>query len=90
MKLSVRALAIASAILWAGMFLLIAILNQAGGGYGAHLLDFGASIYPGYAGPAGWGSVFVVTLYAVIDGAVGGALLAWLYNHFASDAAPST
>jgi hypothetical protein len=31
----------------------------------------------------------VGTLYAVLDGAVGGALLAWLYNRFAgSTAAP--
>ena len=89
MKLSVRALALASAILWGGMFLFIGILNQVSEGYGSHFLDFGASIYPGYAGPAGGGSVLVVTLYALIDGAIGGALLAWLYNRFASESIPA-
>ena len=45
----------------------------------------GASIYPGYHGPAGFGSVIVVTLYALLDGLVCGALFAWLYNAFAVD-----
>lgn len=87
MKLCVRSLTFASAVLWGGMFLLVALLNQLGGEYGAHLLDFGASIYPGYDGPAGFGSVLVVTMYALIDGAIAGALLAWLYNWFRKDAA---
>ncbi len=82
MKLCVRSLALASGILWGGMFLVVGLLNLLGGGYGAHLLHFGASIYPGYGGPAGFGSVLVVTLYGLVDGAIGGALLAWLYNRF--------
>ncbi|MDH3298585.1 MAG: hypothetical protein OEM23_00730 [Gemmatimonadota bacterium] len=86
MKLCVRSLALACGILWGGVFLLVALANQVGGSYGAHFLDFGASIYPGYDGPGGYGSVLVVTMYAVIDGAIGGALLAWLYNRFRKDA----
>ena len=34
-------------------------------------------------GPAGLGSVIIVTIYAALDGAVAGAVLAWLYNTFA-------
>ena len=83
MRLCVRSLAMASAILWGGLFLLVASLNQVTGGYGAHLLDFGASIYPGYDGAAGFGSVVILTLYALVDGAIAGAVLAWLYNRFA-------
>ena len=82
MKLCVRSLALASGLLWGGMFLFVGLLNLSGGGYGAHFLEFGASIYPGYGGPAGFGSVLVVTLYGLVDGAIGGALLAWLYNRF--------
>jgi hypothetical protein len=48
--------------------------------YGGAFLDLGASIYPGYQGPDGIGSVIVVTLYGLVDGAIGGAVLAWLYN----------
>lgn len=82
MKLCMRSLALASGILWGGMFFVVGLMNLLGGHYGAHLLDFAASIYPGYDGPAGFGSVLVVTLYGLIDGAVGGAIFAWLYNRF--------
>ena len=83
MRLCVRSLAMASALLWGGMFLLVAVLNQITGDYGAHLLEFGASIYPGYEGASGFGSVVLVTAYALVDGAIAGAVLAWLYNRFA-------
>lgn len=86
MRLCMRSLALASGLLWGGMFLFVGLLNLWGGGYGAHFLDFGASIYPGYGGPAGFVSVLVVTLYGLVDGAIGGALLAWLYNRFLNDA----
>jgi CBS domain-containing protein len=43
-----------------------------------------ASIYPGYHPGTGMGSVATGTLYALVDGAVGGAILAWLYNASAS------
>ncbi len=88
MRLDVRALAVASAILWGGMFLFVGIANLASSDYGLRFLDFGASIYPGYDGPSGFGSVLVVTLYGLVDGAIGGALLAWLYTRPAGGAAP--
>jgi hypothetical protein len=28
----------------------------------------------------GWSSIIFGTLYAIIDGAIGGAIFAWLYN----------
>lgn len=33
-----------------------------------------------WGGPEGFGSVIVVTLYALLDGAVTGAVFGWLYN----------
>ena len=53
-------------------------------GYGTSLLNFGASIYPGYNGPAGLGSVIVVTMFGVLDGAVAGGVFAWVYNMVAA------
>ena len=44
------------------------------------ILDLVASLYPGYHDPAGFGSVIVVTLYGLVDGAVRGAVIGWLYN----------
>lgn len=82
MRLCVKSLALAAALLWGGMFLVVGIFNLVDGGYGSMLLEFGASIYPGYDGPGGFGSVVVVTLYALVDGAIAGAVLAWLYNRF--------
>lgn len=90
MRLCVRSLALAAALLWGGMFLVVGLFNLIADGYGAMLLEFGASIYPGYHGPTGFGSVVVLTLYALVDGAIGGALLAWLYNRFNDGKATAT
>lgn len=83
MKLSVKALAMAAGVGWGGCFLLVGLVNLVSPAYGGAWLQLGQSLYPGYNGPAGFGSVIVVTLYAVVDGAVSGAVLAWLYNMFA-------
>lgn len=80
MTLSVKGLAVAAAVLWGGGFLLVGLVNLVAPGYGVAYLEIGAALYPGYAGPAGVGSVLVVTLYGLLDGAVAGAILAWLYN----------
>lgn len=80
MKLDIRALAVAMGLIWGGMFLFVSVVEAFSPGYGELLLDMAASFYPGYEGPDGIGAVAVVTLYGVVDGAIGGALLAWLYN----------
>lgn len=80
MKLSVKGLATAIAVLTGGCFLFVGLFELASPGYGGAFLDLGASIYPGYHGPDGIGSVIVVTLYGLVDGAIGGAVLAWVYN----------
>jgi hypothetical protein len=87
-KLSVKALASAGALLWGGCVLLMGILNLLFPRYGAAMLEMLRSVYPGYAALSGLVGVIVGTLYATLDGAVGGALLAWLYNRFV-DAAPA-
>ena len=43
-----------------------------------------ASVYPGYDATASFGQVIVGTLYALLDGAVGGAVVAWVYNRLAA------
>ena len=47
-------------------------------------LDMMASVYPGYQATASFGQVLIGTLYGVVDGAVIGAIFAWLYNVCAS------
>ena len=84
MKLNLKAFAMTSAVCWGGCFFLVGILNLIWPSYGGAWLRLGESIYPGYGGPAGFGSVIVVTLYALLDGAVAGVIFAWLYNTFAA------
>jgi len=79
MKLSVKALALTMGILWAVAFFLVATLNQFKGGYAAPFLNVVDSIYPGYD-MGGFGSVIIGTLYAFVDGLIGGAIFAWVYN----------
>ncbi len=80
MKLSWKRLAIAAGIGWGGSVLLVGILNLIWPSYGVAFLDLVRSIYPGYTDAGGFGGVIVGTLYALVDGAIGGAILAWLYN----------
>jgi len=42
-----------------------------------------SSVYPGYHATRSIVEVIVGTLYGVVDGLVGGAGFAWLYNRFA-------
>ena len=84
MRLDTKALTWSMAILWGGVMLWTAAGHLFFPGYGTAFLEWAASFYPGYDGPAGIGSVIVVTLYGVVDGAVAGFVLAWLYNRFVS------
>ncbi len=83
MRLGTRGLTAAMGLLWGGVILLVGVLNLLYPSYGVAFLEWTASIYPGYHGPAGFVSVLVATLYGLVDGAIGGFVLAWLYNAFA-------
>lgn len=87
MKLDVKGLAYAAGVLLAAVYFLTGLANMIWPGYGDAFLEMTASYYPGYGGPGGFGSVIVVSLYALVDGAVAGAVLAWLYNRFAAKGA---
>ena len=80
MKLSVKAMARTSAMVWGGAVLTVGVANLIQPRYGREFLRLVASIYPGYKARPTLGQVAVGTAYAVVDGAVGGALFAWLYN----------
>lgn len=80
MKLEIRPLAITCAFIWGGIALLTSVANLLWPPYAKDFLQLLASIYPGYTGEPTFGGVLNVTLYAVIDGALGGLIFAWLYN----------
>ncbi len=79
MKLSIKAMAIASAILVSGSIFITALINRFHPGYGEAYLQLAASLYPGYH-VGGMKNGIVGALYGLVDGAVCGALLAWFYN----------
>lgn len=83
MRLHTSAVSLAAALMWGGAVLLVAVLNLLVPPYGGTFLQLVASIYPGYHPGMGAGSVLIGTLWALLDGAVGGAIFAWLYNLFA-------
>ena len=78
MKLSIKGLALASGILWGACILFVGVCNLIWPSYGVAVLDAVGSIYPGSG--AGFGGVIVGTLYGLADGAIAGAIFAWLYN----------
>ena len=80
MALNTKALAYAGAALWGGSFLLVGLINLSVPDYGREFLELLASVYPGYNVDRTIESVMVGTGYALLDGAIGGWLLAWLYN----------
>ena len=83
MGLSVKGLAIASAILWGGCMLFVGLLNLTSSSYGAEFLKVMSSVYPGFHAVRTLGDTLVGTGYGIADGAIAGGLFAWLYNAFA-------
>jgi hypothetical protein len=69
--------------LWGAAILVVGLANLVWPTYGRAFLDLAASVYPGYHAGFGLGSVVVGTLYGLVDGAIGGAVFAWLYNSLA-------
>jgi hypothetical protein len=82
MTLSVKSLAIVSALLWGGGVLFVGLINLVAPSYGVSFLQCVSSIYPGFHNSRNFLDVLVGTGYALFDGAVGGALFGWLYNFF--------
>jgi len=79
-KFNTKALALASAILWGLAMLVMGLANLIWGNYGQQFLQTMSSVYPGYHATRSIVEVIVGTLYGTVDGLIGGAAFAWLYN----------
>jgi hypothetical protein len=77
------AAAIAGAVAYGALVLLVSVANLFIAGYGSAFLEVLASIYPGYEAQSTVAGALLVTVYAVVDGAILGFLVAWVYNRFA-------
>jgi hypothetical protein len=85
MRLSVRGLALACGLLWAIVILGVGLAAlglgvKDGSYYGQDFLLVVASIYPGYRGVPQLGDILTGTAYGFLDGLIGGAIIAWIYN----------
>ncbi len=86
MKLDVKVLALTGGLIWGILAMFLSgVANLIWSGYAQGFLDVMASVYPGYNATDGFGQVIIGTLYGLVDGAVAGALFAWVYNCFAQD-----
>jgi hypothetical protein len=82
MKLSVKALALTTAIFWGGALMIVGGANLVVPSYGNDFLVIIGSVYPGYHPGTGLSSVIIGSLYGVVDAGIGAAIFAWLYNYF--------
>jgi|TARA_B100002003_G_scaffold247072_1_gene277914 hypothetical protein len=80
MKFNVKATAVTFGLFWGGAIFVVGLANLLWSGYGQAALDIITSIYPGFHDASSFGQVLIGTLYGLLDGAVGGAIFAWLYN----------
>ena len=79
MRFHVTAFSLTAGLIWGAVILFTTLANVIWPTYGHAFLQIAVSLYPGYH-PGGIMSVIVGTLYGFIDGAIGGALFAWVYN----------
>jgi hypothetical protein len=84
MRLSLKALAITSAIIWGGGILSVGLVNLAVPSYGTGFLQVTSSIYPGFHNSRTLVDVVVGTLYGVVDAGFGGLIFGWIYNWIAA------
>ena len=71
MKLNVKALAFAFALVWAGAIFVTGLVNLIWPGYGEAFLQMLGSVYPGYSGGTSFLQVLLGTLYGLLDGFMG-------------------
>lgn len=80
MKVSLKAIAIATGVLWGSAILFVGLVNLASPSYGLSFLQVVSSAYPGFHASRTIGDVVTGTGYGLIDGAVGGLFFGWIYN----------
>lgn len=80
MRLSVKGFSYACALLWGGCILFVGLIHLARPEYGTQFLAGMSSVYPWFHSAGTIGNALLGTVEGFIDGLVGGALFAWLYN----------
>jgi hypothetical protein len=84
MKLKIGPLGFACGVVLGASLLLVALVSQCCEGFGSGFLTAFASIYPWFDGTGAIGDSLIGALFGFVDGWIGGALIAWLYNFCSS------
>ena len=79
MKLNVKALSLTAGILW-GIAILLLTIWFICFGYDGNTLSLIGKVYLGYS--VTWGGAFIGLIWGFVQGFIGGAIFAWLYNKF--------
>jgi hypothetical protein len=77
-------MATACSLLWGGAVMTVAVCNAIWPSYGGSFLDGLGSVYPGFPQSGTALGALADTAYGLVDGAIAGALLAWIYNTVAA------
>jgi hypothetical protein len=78
-KLSIKALAVAMGVMWGGGMLFLGWVSMLG--LGNKAVDVMSSVYIGFSSSLLGGIIGAV--WGFLDGAIGGAIIAFVYNMFA-------
>lgn len=81
MKLSVKGLALSFGVLWGLCIFIMTLVALYFNGYGQVFLDSTAGAFYPYYDTSLQGA-FIGLVAGFVDGVIGGALVAWLYNKF--------
>lgn len=84
MKVSALALGLTLGVLWGLAMGLIGIAHAIYPEYGREFFAFMGSIYPGMSSAGTLLNIVVAVVYGVVDGFLGGYVMAAVYNFFAS------
>ena len=84
MKLSPKAMALTFGLLWGAAMLLVGSVNVLDETYGGDFLKMLAGLYPGFEGQGRFGNVLIGSVWGLVDGLIGGWLVAFVYNLFAA------
>lgn len=84
MKVSALALGLTLGTLWGLAMCLIGIAHAIYPGYGREFFEVMGSIYPGMSSAGSLLNIVVAVVYGVVDGFLGGYVMAVVYNFFAS------
>jgi len=80
MRISLKAITLSSAILWAAGMLIVGLIHMAAPNYGTNFLQAMSSVYPGADTAPTLARVLLGTIYGFVDGAIGGCLFGLLYQ----------